>query len=284
MDEVNTEFIERYQKMYEKDPTSRVFAPLAEAYRKMGLIREAREVAEKGVKDNPNFPGGRVALGRIYLEDSQFKEAEIQFRKAVELAPENMLAYQLLAETYLRLKKTKEALKAYKMLLFINPENTRAQNAVRKLEALTADEYDEEIFAMKPLQEAVKEWDELHLDFSTVGSTGSSHKGSTGAAARTEKNRIYLERTLSLADAHIVRNDIERALNALNEAERLFGANPEIVKRLKLLHERQLSGIATPQTKSEILMSEHPIRQSKFDKQIDFLQDLLQKIKNRQQV
>lgn len=277
MDEINSEFIERYQKMYEKDPTSRIFAPLAEAYRKMGLLKEAREVAEKGVHDNPNFPGGRVALGRIYLANSQFKEAEVQFCKAVDLAPENMLAYQLLAETHLRLKKTKEALKAYKMLLFISPENTRAQNAVRKLEALTADEYDDDMFAMKPLQAVISEWDDLQLDLKLKPDT----ENSTGSAS-SEKKRIYLERALSLADAHIVRNDIDRALDALNEAERLFGPNPEIVKRLKLLHERQLSALAIPQTNSEILLKKHEIRPSKLDRQIDFLQDLLQKIKNRE--
>lgn len=267
MDEINPEFIERYQKMYEKDPTSRVFAPLAEAYRKMGLIKEARELAEKGVLKHPHFPGGRVALGRIHLANSQFEEAEIQFRKAVDLAPENVLAYQLLAETYLRLKKTKEALKAYKMLLFINPENARAVNAVRKLEALTADEYDEELFAMKPLQLAVKEWDQLELD--------------VRSDSRPDKKRVYLDRALSLADAYIVRNDIDRALDALNEAERLFGPNPEIVKRLKLLHERQLNAIAIPKTNSEISLKKQVIQPTQLDQQIDFLQDMLQKIKNR---
>ena len=62
MDETNPEFIERYQKLYEEDPKSRIFAPLAEAYRKMGLINEALELAQNGVKIHPQFSGGRVAL------------------------------------------------------------------------------------------------------------------------------------------------------------------------------------------------------------------------------
>jgi hypothetical protein len=32
------ELLERYQILLEKDPRSQVFAPLAEAYRKMGLL------------------------------------------------------------------------------------------------------------------------------------------------------------------------------------------------------------------------------------------------------
>ena len=41
MNPVNPEFVERFQIMYQKDPNSRVFAPLAECYRKMGLLDEA---------------------------------------------------------------------------------------------------------------------------------------------------------------------------------------------------------------------------------------------------
>lgn len=261
--------------MYEKDPRSRVFAPLAEAYRKMGLLKEALKMAEKGVKDHPHFPGGRVALGRIYMHETRLKEAEEQFRKAIELAPENVLAYQLLAETYLRLKKSKDALKAYKMLLFMSPDNERAQNAVRKLEALTADEYEDDLFAMKPLEQAVKEWDNIELEFA------NDDKKPATETAKMAKKQAYLDRILSLADAYIVRNDIDRALNALNEAERLFGPNPEVVKRLKLLHERQVSMVAQPRSAKEAMIKTPSVRESQLDGQIDFLQDLLQKIKNR---
>ena len=51
-----------YLKKYQEDPTSRVFAPLAEAYRKAGLIDEAIEIAREGLRVHPNFVGGRVAL------------------------------------------------------------------------------------------------------------------------------------------------------------------------------------------------------------------------------
>src|SRR6185437_2914404 len=101
MDEINPEFVERYQQLYEADPKSRIFAPLAEAYRKMGLLKEAREVAEAGVGHNPQFAGGRVALGRIFCDLGLIKEATRELKKATELAPENVLAHQVLGECYL---------------------------------------------------------------------------------------------------------------------------------------------------------------------------------------
>ena len=54
--------IYEYLKKYQEDPSSRVFAPLAESYRKAGLADEAIEIAREGLRVHPNFVGGRVAL------------------------------------------------------------------------------------------------------------------------------------------------------------------------------------------------------------------------------
>lgn len=269
MDEINPEAIERYQKMFEQDPRSKVFAPLAEAYRKMGMLKEALEVATQGVRNHPNFPGGRVALARIYLAEGKYTDAVTQFTKAIELAPENILAYSLLAEAHLHLKQPKEALKAFKRLLFLSPENEKAQNAVRKLESLTADEYADDIFALKPLKQAVEEWDEIHLDDDTVSD-----------AQRTEKKLKTLERMISLADAYIVRSDYDRAVEALNEAERLFGAQTEIVKRLKIIHQRALDNIDVPKKKEDL---EPPVPREVqiIDEQIATLKGLLSSLQRK---
>ncbi len=274
-DEVNSQQVERYQLLYEQDPRSQVFAPLADSYRKMQLLKEALEVAETGVKIHPNFAGGRVALGRIYQTLERFKDAEVEFRKATELSPENILAHQLLAEVLLYLKKPKEALRAYKILLFLSPDNERAQKAVKKLEALTADEYEDDIFAMKPLQQAMKEWNEVEMDFGSL-------TGEVQVSKDTVKKNKFIDRVLSLADAYIVRNEIDRALEALNEAERLLGPDPEVVKRLKLIHHRHVENIPHPKSAADASeMSLPPIRASEADNKIEFLQDLLRQIKNR---
>jgi tetratricopeptide (TPR) repeat protein len=181
------------------------------------------------------------------------------------------LAHQLLAETLLQQKKPKEALHAYKVLLFLSPENERAQKAIKKLESLTADEYDEDVFAMKPLQQAVREWQEVEIDFGETDGVRVSKEAA-------KKNK-FIDRIISLADAYIVRNEIDRALEALNEAERLIGPDPEVVKRLKLIHHRQVENIPHPKSVSDI--APPPIRRSEVDEKIEFLQDLLRQIKTR---
>jgi tetratricopeptide (TPR) repeat protein len=268
MDEVSPEFIERYQLIYEKNPKSKIFAPLSEAYRKMGLLKEALEVAQSGVSLHPDFAGGHVALGRIYIDQENWIEATRQFRTATELSPENILAQSTLAELLLRLKDPKGALKAFKMLLFLQPDNVKAQNAVKKLESLTADEYEADLFAMQPLKEAVRQRENAATPLIPLV------EATTGLSLDSTKLKT-LERIISLADAFLVRNDLEQARQVLAEAERQFGQHDEIIKRFKLLNPSSADNIKEgPESTS----SGHPLKdrenQSK-DEKVQFLRELL---------
>ena len=43
----------KYQADYEKNPRSRVFAPLAETYRKLGMTDKAMEILSQGIRFHP---------------------------------------------------------------------------------------------------------------------------------------------------------------------------------------------------------------------------------------
>jgi predicted Zn-dependent protease len=131
--------VEKYQKILEKDPNSQVFAPLAEAYREMGMLPEAQKIVTAGVQRHPQFVGGLVTYAKVLRDAGQLGRALEALKKATTLAPENILAHQLLAETHLASKNAKEALKAFKMVLFLNPNSQSAQKAVQKLNTLTSD-------------------------------------------------------------------------------------------------------------------------------------------------
>ncbi|RYZ63286.1 MAG: tetratricopeptide repeat protein, partial [Proteobacteria bacterium] len=148
---INPEFVERYQLELNKNPRSRVFAPLAEAYRKMGLLEEAKRICRFGTQAHPDFAGGHVAYAKVLLDLKNPGEALKHLEAAAKLSPDNLLAHNLLGETLIEVRRPKEALKAFKMVLFLDPDNARATQAVRKWEFLTADEYSEDVFAMKPI-------------------------------------------------------------------------------------------------------------------------------------
>lgn len=222
---IGAETIEKYQLILSKDPSSRVFAPLAEAYREMGLLKEAATTVTLGVQRHPQFVSGLVTHARIMREVGELEKALQSALKASQLAPENILAHQLLAEIYLSQKRAKEALKAFKMVLFLNPQSQSAQKGVKKLESLTADEYDDELFEMSKLPE-------VKLDAEIKASLENSFVHTPNPAQKA------LERMLSLIDAFIVRNDLEKAHALLRDTELEFGAHPEIERRLKTLQVR----------------------------------------------
>jgi tetratricopeptide (TPR) repeat protein len=262
VDSIKPELIEQYQDMYLKNPDSKIFAPLAEGYRRMGLIAEALNVAKKGCAMHPTFSSGRLVMGRILLDLGKTLDATAELKAATDLSPENILAHSLLAEAYLKLREPKNALRSYKMMLFLNPENAKAQTAVKKLESLTADEFDSETFAMKPLKEAIAEWETFDKTLELDGTFDFQQ-------AKPIKD---LDRFTSLIDAHTARNEVQKAEAVLEEAFARLGPHFELIKRKNLLSQRR---VTTP-----TLLK--PISQvSRTEQKLHVLQDLLARIREK---
>lgn len=126
--------IYHYLKKYQDDPTSRVFAPLAEAYRKAGLPDEAIEICREGLRVHPTFVGGRVALARALFDRKRYEEVVDELKPVIEDVPDNLVGQRLLAESNLMLGRVAEALAAYKMLLYFNPNDQETAEIVWELE------------------------------------------------------------------------------------------------------------------------------------------------------
>mgnify|MGYP003683288289 CR=1 FL=1 len=128
--------IEEYQLILLKNPRSPVFAALAEAYRKMGLLEEALETTHKGLRHNPEFVSGLVAHAKVLYEMKSYSEALKPLKKACLLKPENILALRLTAHCHLKQRQHILALNAYKKLLVLNPLDEKAVSFVKKWEFL----------------------------------------------------------------------------------------------------------------------------------------------------
>lgn len=261
MQEIQPELIEKYQILLQKDPKSQVFAPLTEAYRKMGLLEEAFRIALRGVQFNPSFAGGRIALAKVFLDRDNLRAAIDELEKAVDLSPDNILAHSLLGDCQLQAKRPKEALRSFKMVLFLAPNNEKAIRSVKKLEALTADEFEDDLFEMKPLGQ--------------VDALETEEEASPLLPMKGPMSASDLDRALSLADAFIVRNDIDKALAVLREAEGAFGSHPDVVRRLKLVNQRNLE---IESRASEPVKPLPPRQVAAIDGQIRFLRDLLDRV------
>lgn len=92
------EKIRKWERYLEHNPSSKVFAPLAEAYRKRGLLDKALRIASEGVRRNPEYIGGRVALARVYVDKGMVDEARKELRYILERSPDTLSASRLLRE------------------------------------------------------------------------------------------------------------------------------------------------------------------------------------------
>lgn len=272
---MSTEIIEKYQLLYEKDPNSKIFAPLAEAYIQIGLLKEAEQLCRFGVKKHPDFASGHLTYGKVLIEQKKQDLALESLKKAVSLAPENILAQRMLAHLYLELKQPKDALKAFKMVLFLNPQNETAKKAVNKLESLTADEYDDEVFAMtmlSPLTEQAPEAPQTQAK----PKLPSAHP----QKSFTEKNVVTkdIERKLSLVDAFLVRFEVDKALQILKQAQQEYGSMPEIMARIQMINQKTKANSEVAEPIQPMMSREQMILQDK----ISTLENLLHRVKTHQ--
>jgi tetratricopeptide (TPR) repeat protein len=131
----------KYQADFEKNPRSRVFAPLAETYRKLGMTDKAMEILSQGIRFHPTYVMGYLGLSFCYYDLKQYTLAYSTLRPLVENSRDNIRLQKLFAEVCLLLNYKEEALDTYKYLLFINPRDKEVADQVQRLEHLIEEQY-----------------------------------------------------------------------------------------------------------------------------------------------
>lgn len=249
---LNPEALAKYKEAYQKDPNSKVFAPLAEAYRKNKQLEHAFDIAQKGVKLHPDFASGRVTLARIMMDQKTWDLAITELKQAAELNPEILLAHKLLGECYLQIRNPTLALQAFKMTLYLDPMDVTAKMMVKKLESLSAQDFAEEDILDTPK---------------------SNPATSNTSASLFPKSKTYeIDRYTSLADAFIARQDFNRALECLDEAMSKLGKEPQFLRRKKYVEKR------FQENSSLAAIKDH----ENLTRKIDKLQKILNQINERQ--
>lgn len=128
------EEIERLKEKIAKDPNSKLFVPLAEEYKKSGMISEAVDVLTQGLDRQPGYLSARVSLGKIYMEKSMLDEAKTEFEKVIAAIPDNLYAQKKLAEIYRDLGEEDKSIRAYKTVLALNPMDESASASLSELQ------------------------------------------------------------------------------------------------------------------------------------------------------
>ena len=90
--------IEDLRRRLRKDPASIAFAQLAEELRRAGQFQEAVKVCRTGLAIYPEYLSARVTLARALLDLDHLDEAQHEFEKVRDTAPEDFAAIRALAD------------------------------------------------------------------------------------------------------------------------------------------------------------------------------------------
>ncbi|MBE0432149.1 tetratricopeptide repeat protein, partial [candidate division WOR-3 bacterium] len=128
--------ISKLNEKYAREPKSRIFVQLADAYRKNKMIDEALDVLNKGIEYHPQYALAYLVIGKCYYDTRAHVQAKDAFEKTIALDPQNVVALRMLAKTYEMLKDDKGQINAYKSIIAIDPLDTQAKEKLSMLEAL----------------------------------------------------------------------------------------------------------------------------------------------------
>ncbi|MDQ6888472.1 MAG: tetratricopeptide repeat protein, partial [Gemmatimonadota bacterium] len=101
----------------------RVFARLANEYRKSGDVDRAIEICRAHVPQQPGYISGYIVLGQALYEAGQLEESRQTFETALTLDPENLIALRQLGDIARDQLDLDQARAWYRRLLEVDPQN-----------------------------------------------------------------------------------------------------------------------------------------------------------------
>ena len=108
------------------DPS--VFSNYGIILRNLGKLKEAEISYRKAIELKPDLAAGHNNLGTVLKDLGKLKEAELSISKATELDPDFAIAHNNLGTVLNDLRKSKDAESSYRKAIELNPEYAEAHN------------------------------------------------------------------------------------------------------------------------------------------------------------
>lgn len=125
--------IEKLERRWVDNPTGLMFAPLAEAYRKVGNFARALEILEAGLTQHPDYVPALIVRGRCHLDAADPSEAEAAFEQALARDPVNAIALRGMAEVFERTGRIRLAIDRLALLMEVDRGDSDARVALERL-------------------------------------------------------------------------------------------------------------------------------------------------------
>lgn len=133
-----TSEIDKLEARFNDNPKGRNFAPLADAYRKAGLIDNAITLCQEGLKLHPDYVSAYIVYARCLVDKKDDPAAVAVFTKVLDLDGENIIALRGLAELAERNGRYEEEVEWLTRLLNADPMNGDAAEALARAKGKAA--------------------------------------------------------------------------------------------------------------------------------------------------
>ena len=273
----NTPLFIKYLRAYENNPRSTVFAPLAEGYRKAGMLEKAMDILKEGVRYHPSYTTGYLGLASCYFDLSQYNLTYLTLRPLVEGNRDNIRLQKLFARTCHKMGQNDEALETYKYLLFINPKDKDTAHWVKQLEDKELEgqldnpsdnsisnslQNAENIFSLENLSISpngnnVDNWQQI--DFANKNLQNSSDKKEVKNEKEGKQTQLNVP-TYTLAQLYQQQGHLDKARDVLEKLVILNPGDLNIKKKLEEIKKIQEDKEAIPYLSSDKKEKKDPIK------------------------
>lgn len=210
----------------ERDPEGRVFAPLADAYRRVGDLDQALEVLDDGLGRHAGFAPGHVVAGWVRRARGERGQAEQEFRTALDLDEENTEALRGLGEIAAERGDPRGAAECWRRLAELEPGDIEVRARLLDAEAVQSGEPAADPWAAEPdrvgsTDEVAHTAAELAVDPRELGiDVGEPVQDPVGPVTRTMAE-LYARQKLNHRALHLYRRLLEREPDDAGLAERV---------------------------------------------------------------
>jgi len=253
------------EEMVRDNPSSRLFAPLADSYRKTGRLEQAVHTLLKGLTFHPSYISARVLLARCYGDLGEWSKAREEWRKILELDPGNLVALRGAAEASLRLGMIEDARIWYGAYLDEIPDDPEVRERLRVIE---------EDIGKREVREGPKKGSkasaaeairvgEIERGESTKPQGPSESSESLASVDRSSVEEEYegeeSVETMTLAEVYAQQGFFERAIEIYRKILALDPSNDRIRERIGEL-EGKLGQIPNADSASAVIEAEYRLK------------------------
>lgn len=125
--------IKKLQKICDQNPTSILFARLADGLLQRGEVARAIDVCRRGLRYRPSYTAGHVVMGKCYQAAGHYEEARLAFQKVLQLDAGHLAAHWYMGKIALQLGRGDLALKYFEQAHARDPFSPELIEQIRKL-------------------------------------------------------------------------------------------------------------------------------------------------------